>query len=311
MKLMSQRKAYGQALVKCGEKDDRIIVMDADLGKSTMGILFERRFTERHFDVGIAEANMVSIAAGLSLSGKIPFVNSFAVFATGRAFDQIRQSICIAGLHVVIVGSSAGLSDFGDGSTHQAIEDIAIMRSLPNMTVLCPADAIEVEKMVEAVVKHKGPVYMRICRSDMPVVLDAEEPYELGKMIQLRKDGNVAILATGWMVNVALKAADTLKTLGITARVINVSCIKPLDTETLYSIARQVKGIVTAEEHSVIGGLGSAVCEALTGKFMLPVEMIGVKDCFGCSAHAHEELLAHYGLTEEAIIKGVQKILAA
>jgi len=309
MKLVSQRKAYGQALVKHGETDNRIIVLEADLGKSTMSILFEERFPERYFEVGIAEANMVSIAAGLSLSGKIPFVNSFAVFATGRAFDQIRQGICIAGLHVVIVGSSAGLSDFGDGSTHQSVEDMAIMRTLPNMTVFSPADAIEVQKMVDAAIQHNGPVYMRICKSDMPVVLDAEEPYELGKMIQLRKEGDIAILATGWMVNVALKAAEILKTQGIIARVVNVGCIKPLDTETLYSIANQTRGIITVEEHSIIGGLGSAVCEALSSKFKLPVKMIGVKDHFGCSGHSHEELLSHYGLTEEAIIEAVQRIL--
>jgi len=308
MKLESQRKAYGQALVHYGETDDRIVVMEADLGKSTMSIIFEERFPERYLEVGIAEANMISIAAGLSLCGKVPFVNSFAVFVTGRAFDQIRQGVCIAGLHVIMAGSSAGFSDFGDGSTHQSVEDIAIMRSLPNMTVLCPADALEAEKMVKAAIDHNGPIYIRICKSDMPVVLDEKDPYTFGKMIELEKEGEYAIFATGWMTHVAQNAADILKAEGIPTRVIHVGCIKPIDMETLMRVVRQVKGIVTAEEHSVIGGLGSAICDAMAGYDAIPVEKIGVQDSFGCSGHSHEELLQHYGLTKEAIVAAVKKL---
>jgi transketolase len=307
--LASQRKAYAEALVQNGETDSRIVVLEADLGKSTMSILFERRFPERYLEMGIAEANMVSVAAGLSLSGKIPFINTFAVFAAGRAYDQIRQSICIASLQAVVVGSSAGLSDFGDGATHQPIEDLALMRALPNMTVFSPADAVEAKEMVAAAIAHNGPVYIRICKSDMPVILDPSVPYKPGKMIELREDGDIAVFVTGWMVHVALDASKRLADEGIAVSVVNVGCIKPLDTETLLSVAGRVRGIVTAEEHSVIGGLGSAICEALAGKQMLPVEIIGIRDVFGCSAHTHEELLAHYGLTEDAIIQAVKKIM--
>ncbi len=308
MAMRSARKAYGQAAVRLAEKNDRIVSLEADLGKSTQSIMFEQRFPERYFELGIAEANMVSFAAGMALSGKIPLLHSFAVFATGRVYDQIRASLCLPNLHAIIIGSSTGLSDASDGSTHQSVEDIAIMRVLPNMTVLSPADATEAEHMIEAAIDIEGPVYMRICRSDMPDVLPEGIKYDFGKMLPLKKDGDIAIFATGLMVSHALEAAEKLSHDGINARVIDVGCIKPLDTLSLSRIAGEVKGIVTVEEHSRIGGLGSAICEALCDKPHPPIKMVAVDDSFGCSAYYPEELYKHYGLTSDDIANAVKAL---
>ncbi|NLO34964.1 MAG: transketolase family protein [Clostridiaceae bacterium] len=305
---LNQRKAYGESLVRLGRQNSRVVVLEADLGKSTMSCFFQDAFPERYFEMGIAEANMIATAAGLSLTGKIPFAGSFAVFATGRAYDQIRTSICIPGLNVKICGSSAGLSDFGDGSTHQSIDDLALMRVLPNMTVLSPVDAVETEKMVMAMAEHDGPVYLRVCRNDLPVLTDPDVPWQIGQITEVKPDGDIALLATGVMVSLGLEAAEQLAREGIRLKVVNISTIKPLDADRLVEVLRGCRAFVTAEEHSVIGGLGSAVHEALSGRLNLPSAMIGIADQFGTSAYNWQELLAHYGLTSEAIAKAAMRL---
>ncbi|NLA57597.1 MAG: transketolase family protein [Firmicutes bacterium] len=309
MKKESLRLAYGQALVELGREDERIVVLEADLGKSTMSILFQEEYPDRYFEMGIAEANMASTAAGLSLVGKIPFIHSFAVFASGRAYDQIRQSISIVGLNVKICGSSAGLSDFGDGSTHQSIEDMALMRAIPNMTVLVPVDAVETRKMVKAMVDWDGPVYIRINRNDLPVLTDPDSDFEIGKLKVMREGSDVAVFANGVMVSMALEAAEELAKDGISVKVINASTVKPLADEEVLALVEGCRGVVTAEEHSVIGGLGSAVACALRRERNLPIELVGVKDSFGTSALSYEELLIHYGLTADAIKDAVKVVL--
>ena len=305
----NQRSAYGASLVRLGRKDGRVVALEADLGKSTQSVMFQAEFPDRYFQMGIAEQNMASTAAGFALAGMIPFIHSFAVFASGRDYDQLRNSICIPNLPVRICGSSAGLSDFGDGKTHQGIEDAALMRALPNMTVLCPADAIEIEKMMDCLLDWKGPVYIRINRNDLPFVYPPEEPYSIGKVTMLREGSHAAIFASGIMVSKALEAAASLASEAISARVLDVSTLKPLDRDAIIRYAGGVDAIVTAEEHSVIGGLGSAVVEALRGVAHAPVEFVGVPDSFGISAKSYDDLLAHFGLTSEAISKAVKTLL--
>ena len=305
----SLRKTYGETLVELGKDNKNIVMMEADLGNSTMSSLFAQAYPDRYFQMGIAEQNMASVSAGLALAGKIPFMNSFAVFASGRAYDQIRSSVTIANLNVKICGSSAGLSDYGDGKTHQSIDDIALMQVLPNMTVLSPCDAVETEQMVKAMVDTNGPMYIRINRNDLEVITDPNEEYHIGKMRQVVDGKDVVIFATGIMVQQSMKAAKILASEGISARVVNVSTIKPLDTEALLGYCEGVKGVVTAEEHSIIGGLGSVVCQALS-KSRLPIEMLGVDDRYGTSAENYEILLNHYGLESEDVAKKVRSVLA-
>lgn len=305
----SLRKTYGETLVELGEKNKNIVMLEADLGNSTMSSLFGNVYPERYFQMGIAEQNMASVAAGLSLTGKIPFINSFAVFASGRAYDQIRSSITIASLNVKICGSSAGLSDYGDGKTHQSIDDIALMQVLPNMTVLSPCDAVETEQMVKAMVENKGPMYIRINRNDLPVVTDPNAEYHIGKMTQVVEGKDVVVFATGIMVQQSIQAAKQLKEEGIGVRVVNVSTIKPLDTKALLSFCDGVKAVVTAEEHNVIGGLGSIVAGALS-KTRLPLDIIGVDDRYGTSAENYDILLKHYGLESSDVAARIKAVLA-
>lgn len=305
----SLRKTYGETLVELGKDNKDIVLMEADLGNSTMSSLFAAAYPDRYFQMGIAEQNMASTAAGLSLTGKIPFINSFAVFASGRAYDQIRSSITIADLNVKICGSSAGLSDYGDGKTHQSIDDIALMQVLPHMTVLSPCDAVETEQMVKAMVEHKGPVYIRINRNDLPVVSDPSAEYHIGKMTKVVEGSDAVIFATGVMVQQSMAAAELLKAEGVSVRVVNVSTIKPLDKEALLGYCEGVKGVVTAEEHSTIGGLGSVVCQALA-KSRLPVEMLGVDDRYGTSAENYDILLKHYGLEPKDVAQKVRDVLS-
>lgn len=305
----SLRKTYGETLVELGEKNKNIVMLEADLGNSTMSSLFGNVYPERYFQMGIAEQNMASVAAGLSLTGKIPFINSFAVFASGRAYDQIRSSITIASLNVKICGSSAGLSDYGDGKTHQSIDDIALMQVLPNMTVLSPCDAVETEQMVKAMVENKGPMYIRINRNDLPVVTDPNAEYHIGKMTQVVEGKDVVVFATGIMVQQSIQAAKQLKEEGIGVRVVNVSTIKPLDTKALLGFCDGVKAVVTAEEHNVIGGLGSIVASALS-KTRLPLDIIGVDDRYGTSAENYDILLKHYGLESSDVAARIKAILA-
>lgn len=300
MTMHNPRQAYGEALAELAGENRNIVALDADLCKSTMSFKLYERYPERFFEMGIAEQNMASTAAGLALSGKIPFIHSFAVFATGRAYDQIRQSICIAGLNVKIIGSSSGLSDFGDGSTHQSVDDIGLMSLLPNMAVIVPCDSVEVRKAVRAAVHHKGPVYVRINRNDMPDIFDRNTDFEIGKIRRMRDGSDAVIFACGVMVAKALKAAEHLEEIGISVRVVNVSTIKPLDEEGIRLEASGMKCAVTAEEHSIIGGLGNAVASALRAS-RIPIEFIGISDKFGVSGVTQEELLEIYGLTVENI----------
>jgi transketolase len=301
------RTVYGETLVELGKEDERIVVLEADLSKTTMTKLFEKEFPGRFFEVGIGEQNMISMAAGLALSGKIAFANSFAVFATGRPYDQIRVS-CIGKLNVKIVGSSCGLSDFGDGATHQSIEDVAIMRAIPNMTILSPADGIETKKMTRAAAEYEGPVYMRIVRNDVPDVTNERQEFEIGRPTVVREGTDVVVFAHGYMVFKSLVAAQTLEKKGVSVRVVNVSTLKPIDEKAIRKLASGVKGVVTVEEHTIIGGLASAVALALRGQ-ALPMETVAVQDCFGQSALDYEQLLEHYGLTDAAVVKAVKKVL--
>jgi transketolase len=308
MGIQNPRQVYGETLVDLGRENRNIVVLDADLSKSTMSCLFQDAFPDRYFEMGIAEANMTSFAAGLSLTGKIPFINSFAVFASGRAYDQIRVGICVPRLNVRIVGSSAGLSDFGDGATHQSVEDVALMRALPHMTVLVPADANETRNMTKAIVDFKGPVYLRINRNDMPDVISPSHDFEIGKAYLLRDGTDAVIFAMGFMVSKALQASEILEREGLSVRVVNVSTLKPLKDEEIRKYAEGMTGIVTAEEHSLIGGLANAVTYGLRG-WGIPIETVGIADRFGQSARSYDELLEEYGLTEHHIARAVRQAL--
>ena len=308
MSIQNPREVYGRTLVELGRENKDIVVCEADLSKSTMTCYFEDAYPERYFEMGIAEQDMTSFAAGLSLTGKIPFVNSFAVFASGRNYDQIRQGICIAGLNVKIIGSSSGLSDFGDGATHQSIEDIAIMRAIPNLTVLEPADGIETRKMIEKITEYRGPVYVRINRDDMPDLFPEDQEFEIGKPYLIRYGRDVVIYAAGIMVSKAVNAAESLEKEGISARVVDVSSLKPVDEVEIKKLAEGMKGIVTAEEHTLIGGLAGVITYIFRGGG-IPIETIGIDDKFGQSANSYDDLIKHYGLTEEDIANGVRKVL--
>jgi len=306
--MQNPRQVYGETLVELGRENKNIVVLEADLSKSTMTCLFEKEFPDRFFEMGIGEANMTSFAGGLSLTGKIAFTNSFAVFAAGRAYDQIRQGISIPKLNVKIVGSSAGLSDFGDGATHQSVEDLAIMRAIPNMTVLVPVDGIETRKMTRKIVDYPGPVYMRLNRHDLPDLFPVEEDWTVGKSYLIRDGKDVVVFANGIMVSKAIGAAAKLAKDGIAVRVVNVSSLKPINESEIKKYASGVKGIVTAEEHSLIGGLASVITYILRGN-PVPIVTIGIEDQFGQSAHNYDELLEAYGLTEINIINSILKLL--
>lgn len=304
----NQRTAYGQALVALGAENPHVVVLDADLSKSTQTTMFEATYPDRFFEMGIKEQDMLSTAAGLAASGKIAFANSFAVFAAGRAYDQIRQTIAIGRLNVKICGSSAGLSDFGDGSTHQSVDDLAIMNVIPNMVVLTPADANETAAAVKAAAAHEGPVYLRLCRNDVLDVTPADQPFTIGKLHVLRDGTDAAIFAMGTMVERALQAADTLATDGISVKVINVSTIKPFDYAGCAALCEGCKAVLAVEEASFIGGLTAAVATALR-KSAVPMDYVAIEDVFGQSAHSAEELMEYYGLTTENIINKLKAML--
>ena len=312
MAKMNMRKAYGETLLELGRENGKIVALEADLGKSTMSNMFGAEFPQRYFQMGIAEANMISTAAGLALSGHIAYASTFAVFASGRPYDQIRSSVAIPRLNVKICGSSAGLSDFGDGKTHQSVDDIALMRVLPNMKVFSPADYYETRKIVKAMAEIDGPCYIRVNRNDVPVVTDPDAPFDCGKVSLMRDGSDVVIFATGFMVYQSLEAAKLLENEGISAKVVNVATIKPLDVEGIVDAAKGMKAAVTVEEASVIGGLGSAVCETLAagpaGSRVRTLRM-GIQDVFGTSAQKYDELLKEYRLTPEDIAAKVNKAL--
>lgn len=304
MEMRATRDAYGDALLEIGD-NDKVVVLDADLSGSTKSAVFKKKYPERFFNVGIAEQNLAGISAGLAAYGKIPFCSSFAMFLTGRAFEIIRNSICYPNLNVKLCATHAGLTVGEDGASHQSIEDIAIMRSLPNMTVLSPCDYYETKKCVKAALKADGPTYIRMGRSKVPTLTDENTEFEIGKGITMREGNDVSIISTGIMTSRAVEASDILKKSGISARVINIHTIKPLDTELIIKAAKETGKIITAEEHSVIGGLGSAVSELLSETFPVIVKKIGVKDKFGKSGDG-EELLKEYGLTAEAIVEAAK-----
>ncbi len=297
---MATREAYGLALRELGHRLDKIVVLDADLSQSTHTALFAGEFPLRFFNLGVAEADMIGTAAGLAASGYIPFASTFGVFATGRVYDQIRNSVAYTRLNVKIAASHTGLTVGEDGASHQTLEDIALMRVLPNMTVVVPADARQTFLAVEAVAKHEGPVYMRLGRPKIPMVTSPEMPFALGKAQVLREGGDLLLVATGIMVGQALQAAEILAREGLQAAVLNMHTIKPLDENLLIAMACQTGAVVTAEEHSVIGGLGGAVAEVLAENCPVPLVRVGVKDTFGESG-SPEALLQKYGLTAENI----------
>ena len=298
---IATRQAYGDALAALGEKYENVVVLDADLAEATKTGVFKKKFPERHFDCGIAEGNMIAVAAGIATTGKIPFASSFAMFAAGRAYEQIRNAVGYPHLNVKIGATHAGLSVGEDGATHQCNEDIALMRTIPGMTVICPADGLETYAAVEAAINHQGPVYLRFGRAAVPYLYDEKTyKFEIGKGIVLSEGKDVTIVATGLMVHIALEAKELLKADGIDAEVINIHTIKPIDTELLVKSASKTGAVVTAEEHNVIGGLGGAVCEALSEKLPVPVLRVGVEDKFGKSGKV-PVLLEEYGLTAQNI----------
>ncbi|BEP28274.1 transketolase family protein [Helicovermis profundi] len=299
-KMIATREAYGKALVKYGKENENIVVLDADLSKSTKTAEFSTTFPERFFNMGIAEQNMLGTAAGLATSGKIPVASSFAMFAAGRAFEIVRNSICYPKLNVKICATHAGLTVGEDGASHQSIEDLAIMRSIPNLTVINPADAVSADKLLGEMISTYGPMYARFGRAAVPVIYSEDQKFEIGKSITVKEGEDITIIATGIMVNEALEAAKELEKIGLSIRVIDMHTIKPIDEEAIVKAAIETKLIVTAEEHSIIGGLGSAVAEVTAKEAPTFIQMIGVNDTFGESGKPNE-LLEKYGLTSENI----------
>ena len=304
----AQRSYFGKALVELGRARQDIVVLDADLASSTKTSDFASAFPDRFFEVGIAEQNMIGTAAGLAACGKTVFASTFAVFATGRCWDQIRQSIAYPGMNVKVVSTHCGISVGGDGASHQALEDLSLMRTLPNMTVISPADAEEAFKATLAMADWIGPCYMRMGRADFPLITSKEDPFQIGKANIMKEGKDVSIVATGQMVALALDAARILKEGGINAEVVNMSTLKPLDIETLAESLARTRCVVTAEEHSIIGGLGSAVAEYLAENENYPLQRVGVNDSFGESG-TPDELMQKYGLTAENIALSAKKVI--
>lgn len=301
---IATREAYGQALVEL-TKNEKVVVLDADLAHATKTIEFKKACPERFFDMGISEQDMVATAAGFAASGKIPFASSFAIFLAGRAFEQIRNSVCYPKLNVKIAATHAGVTVGEDGGTHQAVEDIALMRSIPNMVVLNPADDVEAKAAIYAATEYYGPVYIRLGRAATPTLHDENYKFEIGKGEVLKEGKDIAIIATGIMVAKALEAAEKLKAEGINATVVNIATIKPLDKELIIKVAKETGKVITVEEHSVIGGLGGAVCEVLSQELPTRTKLLGLNDTFGQSG-TPDSLLEHYGLTVENIVNAAK-----
>ncbi len=307
---IATREAYGSALAEFGARYENLVVLDADLAEATKTIKFKKAFPERFFDCGIAEGNMMAVAAGLAAAGKIPFASTFAMFAAGRAFEQIRNAIAYPHLNVKIGATHAGISVGEDGATHQCLEDIATMRAVPGMVIVNPADAVEARAAVEAAINYVGPMYMRFGRLAVPTLFDGSYKFELGKGIILREGTDVTLVATGLMVHEAIAAGELLANEGISARIVNIHTIKPLDRELILDSARKTGAIVTAEEHNIIGGLGSAICELLSEELPTPVIRIGTNDVFGRSGNV-PSLLEAYGLTAANIAASAKKAVAS
>ena len=303
-KKIATRQSYGEELAKLGEENGDIVVLDADLSSATKTNIFAQKFPDRFINVGIAEQNMMGIAAGLSTFGKIPFASTFAVFAAGRCYEQIRNSIAYPKLNVKICATHAGITVGEDGATHQMLEDISLMRSLPNMIVLCTSDDVQTRWAVREIAKLDVPVYLRLCRMATPVIYSGSEEFEIGKGIQIGDGTDASIIATGVTVAEAIKAMDELKKQGINVRVIDMHTIKPVDSELVIKCAKETKRIITVEDHNVIGGLGSSVCEVLAEEFPTRVNRMGINDVFGRSGNA-EELMCYYKIDANAIVNKV------
>lgn len=308
MTKIATRDAYGKALVKLGEINKDVVVLDADLSKSTKTADFQKVYPERFFNLGIAEQNLMGVAAGFAAAGKIPFASTFAVFAIGRAYDQIRNTIGYPHLNVKIAATHAGLTVGEDGGSHQMLEDLALTRAIPGMTIIVPADGTETEKAVLAAAKMEGPVYIRLGRPAVPVIFSEDYDFQIGKAAVVKDGKDVTVFATGIMVSIALEAAKTLEEENISVEVINISTIKPLDSETIVNSVKKTRCCVSCEEHNILGGLGSAVAEVLGEKFPCPLERVGVEDVFGKSG-SPDELLNAFGLTSENIAEKVRKVL--
>ena len=306
---IATRDAYGEALAELGAINNQVVVLDADLSKSTKTNDFKKVYPERFFNLGIAEQNLLGTAAGFAAAGKIPFASSFAVFAVGRAYDQIRNSIAYPNLNVKIAATHAGLTVGEDGGSHQMLEDIALMRAVPNMTVIVPADGVETKQVVMAVAEHQGPVYIRLGRPKVPVLLGDDYKFEIGKGVVLKEGTDVTLIGTGIMVSKAMEAAELLAADGISAAVVNISTIKPLDTALITEMAQKTGAVVTAEEHNIYGGLGSAVAEVLVETCPVPMARVGVEDKFGESG-LPDELLEKYGLTAANIAAKAKAVVA-
>lgn len=305
---IATRDAYGQALAELGASNDKVVVLDADLSKSTKTNDFKKIFPERFFNIGIAEQNLLGTAAGFAAAGKIPFASSFAVFAVGRAYDQIRNSIAYPKLNVKIAATHAGLTVGEDGGSHQMLEDIALMRALPNMTVLVPADGEETKQAVMAAAAYEGPVYIRLGRPKVPVLFDADYQFAIGKGVVLQDGSDVTLVATGIMVSKAVEAAEKLAAEGISAAVVNISTIKPLDNDLIVQMAQKTGAVVTCEEHNIYGGLGSAVAEVLVEHCPVPMARVGVEDKFGESG-LPDQLLEKHGLTADNIAAKAKAVI--
>lgn len=305
-KKIATRQSYGEALAKLGEENENIVVLDADLSAATKTSVFAKRFPNRFFDVGIAEQDLMGVAAGMATSGLIPYASSFAVFAAGRAYDQIRNSICYPKLNVKICATHGGVTCGEDGATHQMLEDISMMRTLPNMTVMCTSDDTQTKWAVEEISKINGPVYLRLARLATPVIYSEDTKFEIGKGYQFGNGTDAALIATGVTVVEALKAKEALKEKGIDVRVIDMHTIKPIDKEIIIKAAKETKKIITIEDHSIIGGLGTAVCEVLSDEYPTQVLRMGIKDTFGESGKA-EELMKKFEITAEDLINNIKQ----
>ncbi len=298
------RQSYGEALEKLGEENNNIVVLDADLAGATKTNIFAKKFPERFFDMGIAEANMIGVAAGMSTCGKIPYVSTFAAFAAGRAYDQIRSSICYPKLNVKICATHSGITVGEDGATHQMIEDISLMRTLPNMTVMSVCDDTETKWAVKEISKLNGPVYLRLARLATPIIYEENQKFEIGKAIQIGDGTDATIFATGVTVAEAIKAKEILANRGINIRVVDVHTIKPIDKEMIVKSAKETKRLISVEDHNIIGGLGSAISEVLTDEYPCKLVRLGINDVFGKSGNA-VELMEYFGLTSEKIVQSV------
>ena len=306
MKKIATRQSYGEALVSLGKENDQVVVLDADLSGATKTNLFAKEFPKRFFNVGIAEQNLMATAAGLSTFGKIPYASTFAVFAAGRAYDQIRTSICYPNLNVKICATHAGITVGEDGATHQMLEDLSLMRTLPNMTVLSTSDDTQTRWAVKEIAKIQGPVYLRLCRLATPVIYDEGEKFEIGKAVQIGEGTDGTVIATGVTVAEAIQAKEELAKEGIQIRVLDMHTIKPIDREAIVKVAKETKKIVTVEDHNIIGGLGSAVCEVLAEEYPTKVTRMGIHDCFGKSGPA-EALMKEFGIDQTAIKQQFEK----